>query len=263
MSWNTAWQYAKGVAAKKGIESAQKATRKDDGLPLGARIGGLLTLQKTPFVRAMAGGSLIAIPKETSRIIVSIGHVRLDLDGNLYRYYLAGDTDRVAGEFLQVYVTADGAVAEVMYCSGLTRLYPESAEEQEAFMGESGVGLGQTFYTLDRQQMVDLGIADITISEAFGENDALEYQRDAGNPADEFVSPFRGSETRINDAQGIDGMAQDICFMPYVRNLGDTKEYLLVSTNIVSSQNGDATKRGFNVDFMIGIPVDLDRVMIQ
>jgi hypothetical protein len=52
--------------------------------------------------------------------------------------------------------------------------------------------------------------------------------------------------------------------MPYVRELrSGGNEYLLITTEIISSVNGDASKRGIHVDFVIGIPVEQERIVIQ
>jgi hypothetical protein len=53
-------------------------------------------------------------------------------------------------------------------------------------------------------------------------------------------------------------------FMPYVRRLADgSREYLLITTEIVESVDGDANKRGIHVDFVIGIPMEQERIVIQ
>jgi hypothetical protein len=53
-------------------------------------------------------------------------------------------------------------------------------------------------------------------------------------------------------------------FMPYVRELaGGGREYLLITTEIIESVDGDAAKRGIHVDFVIGIPVEQERIVIQ
>jgi hypothetical protein len=52
--------------------------------------------------------------------------------------------------------------------------------------------------------------------------------------------------------------------MTYARELdGVGKEFLLITTEILRSVNGDAGKRGIHVDFVIGIPVEQERVAIQ
>jgi hypothetical protein len=56
--------------------------------------------------------------------------------------------------------------------------------------------------------------------------------------------------------------------MPYRREISDwdikgNVEYLLITTELVQSKNGDTSKREIHVDFMVGIPVDVERVLIQ
>ena len=52
--------------------------------------------------------------------------------------------------------------------------------------------------------------------------------------------------------------------MPYVRTLrGGGSEYLLITTEIIHSVNGDSSQRGIHVDFVIGIPVEQQRIVIQ
>ena len=38
---------------------------------------------------------------------------------------------------------------------------------------------------------------------------------------------------------------------------------LLISTEIVESEHGDRNKRGIYVDFMVGIPIDIERLVVQ
>jgi hypothetical protein len=263
MSWNDALQYAKGMAAKHGMAAAAP---QDRGLPLGARIGGLITMQKSPFIRAVSNGSLVDMPTDADTLIKAIGRVNLNMSGSLYRYYVATGDDGSSEKFLQLYVDAGGQVNELMYCTRLARIFPASADDQEAFMGTSGYGLGDKTYTLWREQLAALGFGAADLQAAFGDQPGLEYQRDAGNPMSEFVTPFTGSETRLDDAAGSHGLLQDIYFMPYKRQIGQidgSLEYLLITTEIVTSQDGDTARREIHVDFMIGIPVEADRVQIQ
>ena len=107
---------------------------------------------------------------------------------------------------------------------------------------------------------------------AFGGNEAIEFWRDAGDLELDFIQPFVGSETRLDDAEGMQGIKQEIYYMPYRRdikggNINDEEskgntEYLFITTEIVQSQNGDTSKREMHVDFMIGIPVELERINI-
>lgn len=80
------------------------------------------------------------------------------------------------------------------------------------------------------------------------------YDREAGDPEEAFVPPYRGTETRIDDATGAKGLSQDVFLTPYVRALTDgSREYLLISTEVVHSIDGDASKRSVHVDFMVGL----------
>jgi hypothetical protein len=60
------------------------------------------------------------------------------------------------------------------------------------------------------------------------------------------------------------GLRQEMFFMPYVRNLPDGgREYLLITTEIVESVDGDANRRGIHVDFVVGIPIEQERIVVQ
>lgn len=267
MSWKNAFEYAKDLAGKHGLDAAKREARSDDSLPLGARIGGLLSLQMSPFIRANANGSLITCPSVADSLIRAIASVKLDLSGKLYRYYLAtGDDDAEQERFLQVYTDEKGEVAETLYCTRLTRIIPETPEDQDAFTGAAGGGLGELNYSLWKEQLAGLGFDAATLQTIFSDADSIDYTRDAGDPAAEFVEPFVGMETRVDDALGEHGLEQQIYFMPYVRNLGDggeDREYLLITTEIVASQDGDASRRAIHVDFMIGLPIEKERFKIQ
>jgi len=271
MGWKDALHYVKGAAEKKGFLDSH--TEQDLHLPLGARIGGLIQLQKTPFIRAISNGSFIEMPTDAQSIIKAISRVNLNISGNVYRYYLALNDGLALGDggakeiFLQVYVNQQGEIGDIIYCSQLTRIIPETEEDQQLFMGLSGHGLGDVNYCLWREQLAELGYGTADLRAAFGDEEAIEYWRDAGDPEQEFVQPFKGSETRLDDAQGIHGLKQEIYYMPYRRQLKDdvteSLEYLFITTEIVQSQNGDSSKREIHVDFMVGIPVELERIVIQ
>ena len=262
MGWNDAYEYLRGVASKRGL--AADAPRADDGLPLGARIGSLVRLQQAPLLRASTDGSLIALPEQADIRIVAVSQIRLNLGGHVYRYYLStGDRDEQE-KFLQVYQNTQGVVTEILFCSQLTRVIPETAEDQDAYMGVSGAGLGDRSYTLSREQLAASGLDAADLQLVFGAGDGLNYWRDGGDPDIAFVPPYAGSETRIDDAAGQRGLRQDICFMPYVRQLrGGGNEYLLITTAILTSVNGDRSRRGIHVDFVIGIPLEQQRLVIQ
>ena len=145
---------------------------------------------------------------------------------------------------------------------------PETAEDQDAYTGVAGYGLGDQVYTLWREQLADM-LSEAELAGVFGDSGRLDYVRDAGirgpGGADAaFVQPFKGREIRIDDAQGVHGLRQELYFMPYVRALaGGGREYLLITTEIIESVDGDTGKRGIHVDFVIGIPLEQERVVIQ
>ncbi|MBV7538209.1 YjfK family protein [Duganella sp. sic0402] len=258
MGWSDAYNYLRNGAAKLMNDDAP---RTDTGLPLGARIGSVVVIQQSPLLRAVGEGALITLPDADDTRIVAVSQIQLKQSGGLYRYYLeTGDRDDKE-KFLQVYQNASGDVSEIMYCTQLARVIPESAEDQDAYTGRAGAGLGDRSYTLWREQLGDMGL-DLEL--IFGANDGIDYWRDAGDPEVAYMPPFTGSEVRLDDASGGTGLRQEMYFMPYVRELrSGTHEYLLITTEIIHSVNGDTSKRGIHVDFVIGIPVEQQRIVIQ
>jgi len=260
MAWKDVFSYVRGIASKQGVSSD---VRVDDKLPMGARIGSLVQLQRSPIIRAQGSGSLIAMPEDGDTRVLAISQIRLEPDAGLFRLYLAtGDVD-AKEKFLQVFSADDGAIAEILYCTQLARVIPESADDQDAYTGSAGYGLGDPSYTLWREQLADM-LDQATLATVFGDADRLEYARDAGQANPDFVTPFTGRETRIDDAGGVRGLRQQLYYMPYVRTLADGgREYLLISTEIVESVDGDSGRRGIHVDFVIGIPLEPERVTVQ
>lgn len=260
MSWKNAVSYAKDIAGKHGFGGA---VEQDEDLPLGARIGGFLRLQKSPFIRAVSEGSLIDMPTDAQSVIKAISRVKLNLSGGLYRYYLQTGDVNEKEIFLQVYVNELGQVSEAIYCTQLTRLIPETEEDQQIFMGLAGYGLGDKTYSIWRFQLEELGFVESDLQVIFGADDTIDYQRDAGDVEQEFLAPFTGTEVRLDDAQGQQGLQQELYFMPYKRVVKGHTEYLFITTELVKSKNGDASQREIHVDFMVGIPVELERLVIQ
>jgi hypothetical protein len=251
----------RAVAANKGVTKGE--TRADDDVPLGARIGSVVQIQMSPIIRAQTNGSLIAMPAAGDTRILAVSQIRLQPDTELYRLYLDKGDDAADEKFLQVFCGDDGKVAEVLYCTQLARIIPETADDQDAYTGMAGYGLGDAGYTLWREQLADM-LGAQELATVFGESDRVDYTRDAGARDAQFVSPFKGRETRIDDAEGQHGLRQEMYFMPYVRQLADgSREYLLITTEIVESVDGDASKRGIHVDFVIGIPMEQERIVIQ
>ncbi|WP_075791669.1 DUF2491 family protein [Massilia putida] len=261
MAWKDVFSYVRAVAADKGV--TQDEHHADDGVPLGARIGSVVQLQMSPVIRAQTNGSLIAQPSAADTRILAVSQIRLEPDTELYRLYLDKGEGDAKEKFLQVFCGDDGKVAEVLYCTQLARVIPETADDQDAYMGTAGYGLGDAGYTLWREQLADM-LDAAGLETVFGTADRLDYTCDAGAPDAQFVAPFHGRETRIDDAGGMRGLRQEMYFMPYVRQLADgSREYLLITTEIVESVDGDAGKRGIHVDFVIGIPVEQERIVIQ
>jgi hypothetical protein len=266
MAWKDVFSYVRGiayahVAEKKGV--TEGAARMDEGVPLDARIGSVVQMQASPIIRAQANGSLIAMLDAGDTRILAVSQLRLQPDTELYRLYLDKGDEDAKEKFLQVFCGDDGKVAEIQYCTQLARIIPETADDQDAYTGQAGYGLGDQSYTLWREQLADM-LDDATLASVFGDSDRIDYVRDAGGRDAAFVQPFKGRETRIDDAQGIHGLRQEMYFMPYVRELaGGGREYLLITTEIIESVDGDAAKRGIHVDFVIGIPVEQERIVIQ
>jgi hypothetical protein len=263
MGWKHAFDYLRGGAKRRGAESGAPAPE-DRGLPLGTRIGSVVDLQMSPLLRASANGSLVALPAAEDSRILAISQFKLSMAGRLYRYYLAKGDDEEGEKFLQLYVDEAQQVKEILYCTQLVRFIPTTAEDQDAFTGANGSGLGDLQFSLWRSQLEEHGIDGALLAGAYGEQEALDFERDVGDPGAGFVPPFTGTETRIDEASGMQGLKQQLYFMPYARPLADgSKEYLLVTTEILQSVNGDARKRGIHVDFVVGIPVEQERLVIQ
>lgn len=263
MGWKDAIDYLRSGAKRRGADS-DAPQPEDRGLPLAARIGSLVEVQASPLLRANANGSLVALPEAEDRRILAISQFKLSMAGRLYRYYLAKGDEDEREKFLQLYVDEHGEVKEILYCTQLVRFIPTTAEDQDAFTGADGCGLGDLQFSLWRSQLEESGADSAVLATAFGEQEALDFERDVGDPNAGFVPPFTGTETRIDEASGMQGLKQELYFMPYARQLGDgSKEYLLVTTEILQSVNGDARKRGIHVDFVVGIPVEQERLVIQ
>jgi hypothetical protein len=259
MAWKDVFSYVRGIADKKGVTDGE--ARIDAGVPLDARIGSVVRMQQSPVIRAQANGSLIAMLDAGDGRVLAVSQLRLEPGTELYRLYLDKGDEDAREKFLQVF-GGDGAVGEILYCTQLARVIPETADDQDAYTGQAGHGLGDQSYTLWREQLADV-LDEATLATAFGDAERLDYMRDAGG-ASAFVQPFKGREIRIDDAQGKHGLRQEMFFMPYVRELaGGGREYLLITTEIIESVDGDASKRGIHVDFVIGIPVEQERIVIQ
>ena len=246
------------TAEKRGTElaSAPAIPRQDSELPLGVRIGCILEIDKAPFVIAKASGSLTRPPDSSERFVVAISRLKISgASGKTYRYYLDTGDDGDGESFLQTSVGEDGKIREILYCSHLHRLVP-SGEEQAFFTARDGEGLGMQYFSLSSDQLLGVGVPEAAVALALNGGGALDYRRDVA-PDREFVAPLVGTEERIDDAQGDHGLKQEVFYLPYARPLsGDAgHEFLLISTEIVESHDGDPSKHEIHVDFMVGIPL--------
>ena len=252
------WNSARAVLAKKaGIEAP---TSEDTGLPFNARIGSLMTLNTSPFVRAQ--GTLLLSPS-ASHTIVAISRMHIGLEGDVYRYYMeTGDSATDRESYIQIYVDSKKAIQEIMYFDRLLRMFPEDQDTLAAFTGKTENGLGQQEFSLWKAQLADVGYSESLLNGAFGNNESIAYTRMTPSQR-EYVAPFEGSENRIDDSKGENGLRQRIIFMPYERTLLlGTKEQLFISTEIVQEQNGQQ-EESVHVDFMIGLPMSEIDVKVQ
>lgn len=259
MGWQRAWSYAKELSTKNGWKTHD---REDDGLPMNARIGSVLQLQLSPFITASAQGSLVDVPETGDCVVKAISRINTSLSGSLYRLYMDTHGEQGKETFIQLYVDAQGQLQEAIYFHLLTRLYPETEEDQQIYRGELGYGLGDKGYSLWRYQLEDLGMSSSKIEQAFGDAETLDYQRDAGDSQLEFVAPFKGIEVRLDDPTGTKGLQQELYFMPYRRESAHYVEYLLISTEVVTRINDNENPCDIHVDFMVGLPLDVERLTI-
>jgi hypothetical protein len=62
----------------------------------------------------------------------------------------------------------------------------------------------------------------------------------------------------------VHGLRQEMYFMPYVRELAGGGQRISADHHRDHrKRDGDASKRGIHVDFVIGIPVEQQRIVIQ
>lgn len=267
MGWQRAWEYAKDISEKAVSKNAGKKSwldqgREDDGLPMNARIGSVMQVQLSPFITASAQGSLVDVPETSDCVVKAISRINTNLSGSLYRLYINTQGDQGKEAFVQLYVDLQGQVKEAIYFQMLTRLYPETEEDQQIYRGELGYGLGDKGYSLWRFQLEELGMPASQLNQVFGDAETLDYVRDAGDQQAEFIAPFKGVEVRLDDATGTQGLQQDIHFMPYRRESAQYVEYLLISTEVVTRVNDNENPCDIHVDFMVGLALDVERLTI-
>lgn len=255
MGWTDAFSYFK--ASTK--QAAGYLSR-----PYKARVGSLVTLPTGAFLRAALTNSLVREPSTTNLLpIVAISRLNLDFPGKIYRYYLAkadGGTEKEC--FIQIVTDPDGAIQEAVYCVSVDRIIPTTREEQALYKGLDGEGLGSECFPLAPELLQERGYTANQIAAAQGSEEmGVVYTRDIGTG--DYIKPLTGTETRMDSEDAESGLQSDIWFMPYARTLTDGGvEYLYISTESVESQDGKAVAR-IQVDFMLGLPLQLDQLVIQ
>lgn len=243
---------------------APKLERVDTGLPFNAQIGALLEVPRAEF--ALLDGSLLTTPKEAQMPIVAVSRIHLDVDDDLalYRLYTNSGVDRTgAGQsFLQVLCAAGDIenIRDIAYYQFLCRQYPVTDEEQAPFRGE-GFGLGEVNYLMGDDQLATIPhVAGNIPALLVGGEDVLHFSRDAAGGA--YVAPYTARENRLDDAVGERGLAKQLSFMPYVRDLANSKqERLLISFEYVKSMDGKSAPAVY-VDFMAGLALDRQKIKV-
>ena len=248
--WNSLLKHFSRKVAGAGVPAV------DSVLPLGARLGSLVSLPTAPFLRA--ADTLVAPPAERE-LVVSASSLKGASDGTVHRLYLArGDTSQEAERFLQIYTPAHPGCAELMYFSRLARIYPGDAAEQALYLGTDGRGLGDASFTLSQSDLSDAGVPPSILAAVLAHldgSDAVTYSRCLEPSNAQHVPPLRGLEVRADNREGSLGLRQEVHFMPYRRPLssGDY-ETLLVSTEIQSERDGSMARQ-VHVDFMVGLDI--------
>lgn len=255
MGWSSAINYIKNMVLPEDVE--------DSNLPFKAKIGGVVDIQMTPFIQASTQGGLIRTPNNTKSLTIkAISKVKLDLTGEVYRYYLnKGDGLDIDEEFIQVYCLNDKPV-EVLYCQSLGRIYPETKEEQNLYLGKYGKGLGEIEYTIWKDQIIESELyTEAQVNDIFQGQESFTYTRVYGGEK-AFVKPMEGKETRIDDSKGLTGLEQNTYYCQYGRCLTTLTEYLLINTEIIESIDGNSLTE-IHVDFMIAVPLEIERIKIN
>ena len=257
MSFKDAFKYAENIFHNHTTDTSSASK-----IPMKAKIGSLLKIQQTPFIRAQAGGSIVSGPNElTEDLVKAIVRVKLGHTGYLYRFFVATQEHNSCDKFIQLFQDEQSSLVEAMYFTTLTRITPNE-EEQAIFTGRDGRGLGDIEYKLFREQLTEFGISEDLIKNAVDANGEIVFSRE-GTSTDNFIAPTEAKETRIEDAAGMNGLSQDLFFTSYSRTTSFGKEVLLIETHIIASEDGDASKRSIYVDFYIGIPLEFERITLQ
>jgi hypothetical protein len=252
MSWSTALDYAKANFDKKFNHTP---------LPLKAEIGSTITFPTNIFVNTLVNNQLIEKPSPSENIVTAIGKLSYEHLDNLkiHKFYL--NTDPVSEKFIQVTETLQGEIIEASYCAIFHEFVPDTEEAQTLFMGQNGEGLGESTFTLGNDLLSRFNKK--AVSDFFGDQESIEYQRDSNAPPDIFVKPYIGHEIRADNKERTQGLEKKIYHMPYYRVLpNNDKEFLLIFTEIIENVNFDKTKQALYVKMFFSIPININSLKI-
>ncbi len=257
------WKLAKRVIGKKWEEfqigtPPEVLPTQDETLPLGGRIGGLMTLPGNPFLRASIAGSITSAPKE-ALVIVAISRIRLShLEGMIYRYYTQIGDSSEKESFLQVVTGADQSILEVAYFENLVRFHPSTPADINRYKVAGADHSGKPQWGLSHSDLAGVLLPEILsrVTEA-----GVVYDRSI-TPSDASIAPIEATEVRIDDRIGEQGLKQQVWLMQYARAVGTSTEVLYVSLEVPLSRNGQQIDQVPQVDFAIGITIDPSAVNI-
>lgn len=241
-------------SANESTNELPDAPVQDSNLPFGAKFGSLLSLPLASYVTLT--NSLIQLPDQAQITVESIS--RLHVSGIPHAKILRLYTNKGSAledrdqSFLQLLVVND-EVMQATYYKQLLRLIPATVEEQEPYLGR-GYGLGDIYYRLGRDLLIDSYLTSAQFEKVLKGRENLEYFRDAPT-GDDYLAPYRATETRLDDPHGYTGMEQEVRFMPYWREVDGGKELLTINFEKVKSING-IPQQSVHVDFHLGLQLD-------
>ncbi|MDR9836866.1 MULTISPECIES: hypothetical protein [Herbaspirillum] len=251
MSWKNAFSY---LGRLSGRGKSRDEVSADAGLPLGLRIGSLVSI-KSGYYLAMDQRATFVRPLPAAAAVKAISSLSLNMDLRVHRFWIETGDSGVAARFLQITSALDGTPKEAFLCSLIARYVPVSVEEQDIYTGANQIGLGEREFAVQRDSIDQRFYSADEIEKAFGDSVDLVFRRDVGG-SENFVAPFTGVEIRIDDSRGERGLEQSVWFMPYFRRFGGISEHLFITTANLTSRNG-RPEREVYVDFVAGLPVPL------
>jgi hypothetical protein len=231
-------------------------------VPFGAKVGSVVRFPLEPVLSAQESNGLVQPPSVEQEIIRRIGKVTLPGLGHLFRFFLNSDGTPV--RCLQLYRDEFGQLVEAMYYSEVHSLIPTTDEEQELFTGASDQGLGDSSYNFPKDLLVDGPLyTKEDLFRVFLREDALTFSREGSSSA-AFLKPYEAEETQLTDLNGECGLQRHLWFTPYVRALHNQQtETLLITTGLVSSVDGDESRRSIDTSFWAGVSVDQAHVFVD